>query len=246
MSTLLFRLAAPMQAWGTEPRFDKWLRTGMEPSKSGVIGMVASAMGIDRTDDEAIQNLVKRLRFGVCVDREGTVITDYHATRVVPYPECSYRDLFSDNIVIRGKKIPDTAISKYDYKKYYLSDAAFTIGLECKDDSLLHTILEALRHPKRMLYLGRKSCPLMEELDGVIVKKTMLPALKEHAEAQAGGRYHTYRIIYDAGKGERGTLVNDEPVSFNANKKVWAPRMAAETMVEVFPQSEQHDPFAFI
>ena len=48
MSTLLFRLAAPMQAWGTEPRFDKWLRTGMEPSKSGVIGMVASAMGIDR------------------------------------------------------------------------------------------------------------------------------------------------------------------------------------------------------
>ena len=114
MSTLLFRLAAPMQAWGTEPRFDKWLRTGMEPSKSGVIGMVASAMGIDRTDDEALQNLVKRLRFGVCVDREGTVITDYHATRVVPYPECSYRDLFSDNIVIRGKKIPDTAISKYD------------------------------------------------------------------------------------------------------------------------------------
>ena len=58
MSTLLFRLAAPMQAWGTEPRFDKWLRTCMEPSKIGVIGMVASAMGIDRTDDEALQNLV--------------------------------------------------------------------------------------------------------------------------------------------------------------------------------------------
>ena len=83
MSTLVFRLSAPMQAWGTEPRFDKWVRTGMEPSKSGVIGLVAAAMGIDRSDDEALHSLTERIRYGVRVDREGKIGTDYHAVRII-------------------------------------------------------------------------------------------------------------------------------------------------------------------
>ena len=37
MSTLLLRLAGPMQSWGTDSKFDV-RRTGREPSKSGVIG----------------------------------------------------------------------------------------------------------------------------------------------------------------------------------------------------------------
>ena len=47
MSTLLLRLAGPMQSWGTDSKFDE-RRTGREPSKSGVIGLVAAALGIAR------------------------------------------------------------------------------------------------------------------------------------------------------------------------------------------------------
>lgn len=43
MSTLLLRLAGPMQSWGTDSKFDV-RRTGREPSKSGVIGLVAAAL----------------------------------------------------------------------------------------------------------------------------------------------------------------------------------------------------------
>ena len=43
MSTLLLRLAGPMQSWGTDSKFDE-RRTGREPSKSGVIGLVAAAL----------------------------------------------------------------------------------------------------------------------------------------------------------------------------------------------------------
>lgn len=44
MSTLLLRLAGPMQSWGTDSKFDV-RRTGREPSKSGVIGLVAAGAG---------------------------------------------------------------------------------------------------------------------------------------------------------------------------------------------------------
>lgn len=47
MSTLLLRLAAPLQSWGIDSKFDI-RRTGREPSKSGVIGLICAALGIKR------------------------------------------------------------------------------------------------------------------------------------------------------------------------------------------------------
>lgn len=243
MSTLMFRISAPLQAWGVEPRFDKWIRTGTEPSKSGIIGMIASAMGIDRNDDEELHKLTEGLRFGVRVDREGKICTDYHAVRVVQDEDCNYEDVFSNAIYVRGKRLPDTKIDKYDYKKYYLMDAAFTIGLESEDEELLRSVLEALHHPKRFLFLGRKSCPLTEEIDGEITKKTLYQALSEDLP-EPDGRRHTYRIVLDTVWGSETTAINDMPVSFSSKKKEWMPRPVEERIIKVFPKTELHDPFA--
>ena len=43
MATLLLRLAAPLQAWGSGSKFNIRL-TEREPTKSGVVGMIAAAM----------------------------------------------------------------------------------------------------------------------------------------------------------------------------------------------------------
>ena len=67
MATLLLRLAAPLQSWGAESKFDT-RRTGREPTKSGVIGLLAAALGIRRDADAEIQGLSAALRFGVRVD----------------------------------------------------------------------------------------------------------------------------------------------------------------------------------
>ncbi len=69
MSTLLLRLAAPLQSWGIDSKFDI-RRTGREPSKSGVIGLICAALGIKRDDDEMVSQLATLL-FGVRVDKEG-------------------------------------------------------------------------------------------------------------------------------------------------------------------------------
>ena len=45
MATLLLRLAAPLQAWGADSKFET-RKTGREPTKSGVIGLLAAALGL--------------------------------------------------------------------------------------------------------------------------------------------------------------------------------------------------------
>lgn len=132
MSTLLLRLAGPMQSWGTDSKFDV-RRTGREPSKSGVIGLVAAAMGIARQDRQTLQTL-NSLRFGVRVDREGVLLRDYHIARTAK----------------------DVA---YVTHRYYLADAEFVAGLESADHALLAQIAQALQAPAFPLYLGRRSCP---------------------------------------------------------------------------------------
>lgn len=76
MATLLLRLAAPLQSWGARSKFEI-RQTEREPSKSGVIGLLACAMGIRREDQEALEEL-SRLEFGIRVDQEGQLLRDFH------------------------------------------------------------------------------------------------------------------------------------------------------------------------
>lgn len=77
MATLLLRLAAPLQAWGSDSKFN--IRsTEREPTKSGVIGMIAAAMGMQRNDDLGKLEPLNALRFGVRVEREGKLLKDFH------------------------------------------------------------------------------------------------------------------------------------------------------------------------
>ena len=70
MATLLLRLAAPLQAWGADSKFET-RKTNREPTKSGVIGLLAAALGLRRDESEGLARLTG-LRFGVRVEREGS------------------------------------------------------------------------------------------------------------------------------------------------------------------------------
>jgi CRISPR system Cascade subunit CasD len=148
MATLLLRLAGPMQAWGTTSRFDE-RDSGLEPSKSGVLGLVCAALGRDRS--EPVDDLAG-LRMGVRVDREGVLMRDYQTATGV---------LLASGDVKRNR----TVVSP----RFYLSDAAFLVGLE-GDLPLLDRVEEALKSPVWPIALGRKSMPPGEPVwlpDGV-------------------------------------------------------------------------------
>jgi len=143
MSTLLLRLAGPMQAWGTQSRFTE-RDTGREPSKSGVVGVLCAALG--RSRDETVDDLAG-LRMGVRVDREGAVLTDYHTAGGTHRRGERYG-------VVRADGSPGgTVVSR----RHYLADADFLVGLEGDDVELLRGLERALARPVWPLFLGRKA-----------------------------------------------------------------------------------------
>lgn len=142
--TLALRIDAPMQSWGVRSRFVK-RDTATEPTKSGVVGLLASARGNARDDDAAIGELAK-LRMGVRVDREGLLERDFHTAQKVP----------SSNNKTRRTVVSD---------RYYLADALFLVVLE-GPATLLRELEEAVRRPHWPLFFGRKAfvpaAPLVE------------------------------------------------------------------------------------
>lgn len=73
MPTLLLQLKGPLQSWATEDGYTH-RNTGSLPTKSGVIGLVASALGRARGSD--ISDLAA-LRFGVQPVHTGPRLTDF-------------------------------------------------------------------------------------------------------------------------------------------------------------------------
>ena len=198
MSTLLLRFAGPMQAWGADSRFDI-RKTNREPTKSGVVGLLAAALGMRR--DEPLDELAA-LRFGVRVDREGVLLRDYHT--------------------VEAKK-------PYVTTRYYLCDAAFLVGLYSRDEALMERLEDAVRHPAYPLFLGRRSCPpegrlclgLRDmELEEALRAEPLLVERKESGSERM-------RFVLDDPTG--GGRAHDVPVSYSPFDRQYAYRAVRES-----------------
>lgn len=215
MSTLLLRFAGPLQAWGADSRFDV-RRTNREPTKSGVIGLIASALGLRR---DAPLDELNRLRFGVRVDREGVLLRDLHTVR----------------------KDKNTS---YMTTRYYLSDAVFLVGLYSDDEALMQRLEHAVRNPAHPLFLGRRSCPPEGRVCLGLRQMPLEEALKSEPslippKPSKPGELQRARIVLDD---PRGTArLNDLPVSFSPYNRQYAYRAARE-MWNTFPANDAHDP----
>jgi len=135
--TLLLSLDGPMQSWGFRSRFD-YRDTALEPTRSGVVGLICAAMGIARGEDISRFDAI---RMGVRVDRDGRTECDYHTAL---------------DVIRADGSGTDTVVSRRDY----LADASFTVGLQSSNKELLKDIATALLSPTWMLFLGRKAFPL--------------------------------------------------------------------------------------
>ena len=237
MGTLLLRLAAPLQAWGTESKFES-RRTQREPSKSGVIGMLAAALGLRRDAD---LSELTALRFGVRVDREGKVIRDFHTAQAVKAVKAAKKD-----------KNEEPEKIGYVTSRYYLSDAVFLVGLESEDHALLKKIETALRTPCFPLFLGRRSCPPTLPLVLGLREKDLETALREEENQNQNARSikRTRRYIrLDSMPDElEGAVVRDLPISFSPYKREFGYRRAKEIWlrddVNTEDSADEHDAMA--
>ncbi|MFB7823137.1 type I-E CRISPR-associated protein Cas5/CasD [Streptomyces hydrogenans] len=274
---LLVRLAAPLQSWGVASRFahrDSHVR----PTKSAVVGLVAAALGRDRTDP--VDDLAA-LVFGVRADHPGTPVRDYHTVGSGRYP-LRPRDVITDHRraaavatslaaadgpsfghhepagwygapkKITADPVSGTLVSAelsrsaMVTERWYLSDAAFVVGLEHPDRAFLDALAHALEHPKQLLWLGRKSCPpsgtlAAEILPGTIATafagKLLLPG--PDGPDTSGGRPWAW---IQAAPGTRGASpVNDQPVSFDPARRAHARRWETRTRITIAPTATGWD-----
>ncbi|MEV5767959.1 type I-E CRISPR-associated protein Cas5/CasD [Micromonospora sp. NPDC052213] len=147
---LVLRLAGPLQSWGGRGQFNR-RDTLEEPTKSGILGLLAAAQGLRRQD--SIEDLLG-LRLGVRTDQPGSLLRDYHTVS-----DHRGRPLPSAAVTAKGVQKP-TSPAKYTHvtHRFYLQDAVFVAAVHGPVD-LLHTLASALRNPAFPLALGRRSCP---------------------------------------------------------------------------------------
>lgn len=222
MTTLVIPLDAPLQSWGDSSRFVE-RKTRPEPTKSGVIGLLAAAQGRRRTDP--IEDLV-RLRFGVRTDQPGVLTRDFQTA-----------------IDWRTRK------SKPLSHRYYLADARFLAAVQGPRELLLG-IQESLTRPTFPLYLGRRSCPPSGPLRTQLVEGTIVDALLEtewtaserHRRRQAASVW--LPATRDAAPGDEvDETVRDVPVSFDPTDRRYEWRNVVHYRVPFEnPQSRRTSP----
>jgi CRISPR system Cascade subunit CasD len=200
--TLLLRLAGPMQSWGTMSRFS--IRdTGLEPSKSGVFGLLCAAMGVPRHDDQTLEQLREKLVMGIRVDREGALKKDFQTAL---------------GVARASSGIKETEVSD----RWYLADADFLVGLESDDLELLLRINEAVTYPVWQLSLGRKSFVPAKPIRVCDhpIEGTLRETLRsfQWVSDRNGGVPNQLRLILDSTMEDSSDVRTDNPISFQARR----------------------------
>jgi CRISPR-associated protein Cas5/CasD subtype I-E len=139
MRYLVLRLSAPLMSFGEGDYWD--IRgTGIFPSKSAIVGMLACCFGYDRNETEEISHLSDSVSVSSRQDNKFSLLRDFHT--------------ILDTLKADGKKNPNAVISI----RQYLMEAEFSVLISTKDSSLLEQIQNALQDPVWPPFLGRKSC----------------------------------------------------------------------------------------
>lgn len=206
---------------GADSKFET-RKTAREPTKSGVIGLLAAALGLRRDETEPLTRLAQ-LRFGVRVEREGQLLVDFHMAR---------------------NEEKDRSYVTY---RHYLEDAVFLVGLESEDTALLQELAEALTHPVFPLYLGRRACPPTLPLCLGLPGAGPCEGLAGRAPRSAPAGPSPTRIVADAAPQEPGAVPQrDVPLSYDPRHRQYGYRSAREISLRQpagAPEPTAHDPF---
>ena len=230
MPTLLLRLVGPMQSWGTTSRFDQ-RDTAKEPSKSGIIGLLAAARGIERENWTDLEPLT-RLKMAVRHDRLGVPMQDYQTAG------CAATDTV---IKADGSPSKDGVVSR----RFYLADAAFLVGLEDDGRYLLEMIHAALRDPVWPLALGRKSYVPSEPIwiENGVQDFSLRDALARWPWIASQRRWEELPekllVSFESEDGS-GVLKMDQPLSSFSERRFGARFVRSEWIP--FPQEVAHVP----
>jgi CRISPR system Cascade subunit CasD len=161
---LVFLLYAPLGAMGGIAVGER--RAGFDrPGKSAILGLVAAALGLDRSDEEAHVALAGGYGLGLGEIAAGRLLSDYHTTQAPPQRKGRRFDTRREELAVDDL---GTILSIREYR----TEPAYLVVLWARNASRwpLGQFAEALMRPQFHLYFGRKACPLGAPLDPRVVQ----------------------------------------------------------------------------
>jgi CRISPR system Cascade subunit CasD len=233
------RLAGPLQSWGISSRYTE-RDTGYEPSKSGVVGILAAAIGRPRSAD--LSDLAA-LTMGVRVDQEGVPGYDFQSAgggedspgiaKAGDPPSMIAKRLkdFAMGLPTKG----GSSISR----RHFVQDAVFLVGLEGDDVAFLHELDAALRAPVFPIGLGRRGYvpsvpvampPTERYPTGVREGMDLMTALEREPwpvadlSRRALRQRPACRVVIEADEINSTTTRNDQPIGAAFATRVFGPR----------------------
>jgi CRISPR system Cascade subunit CasD len=221
---LALLLDAPLQSWGFASRFQR-RTTGLHPTKSGIVGLIAAALGVDKHSpgEAAAIAALARLRMTV-IGIPKRNVGAFARTR-------------TDSLEVRRLEDFHTTGGGYDKKtqpqfiprkasggpcdnptvshRQFLLDARFGVILS-GDSTLLERVACALRDPVWGVWFGRKCCiPAEPVYRGGPFKDETEAWRKLVGDAP---REQFTRVEEAADFGSGTDTFNDQPVSFGNGK----------------------------
>lgn len=173
---LILRLKGVLQSWGGHT-FEDYRHSNLFPTRSGLVGLLAACLGIDRKDLENQKALSESFIYAVRVDETANrshKITDFHTVK-------------------DARKVDGTPNKKNVVvsRREYLCDASFTVAMKFVDNAAFDSqkIIKFLQTPVYTPFLGRRSCSLCAPPFHSIVRAESLIKALETVEPFRGTIY---------------------------------------------------------
>lgn len=217
---LALLLDGPMQSWGSASRFTR-RTTELFPTKSGIVGMLAAALGVDKSKPDEASAIARLagLRCTVIILEKRPNgrplpilrLEDYHTIGGGYDPEEDWLCLprSADNRTLKNPVVS---------RRHYLLDARFGVLLE-GDKPVLQELAAALHNPRWGIWLGRKCCIPASPVCVVAAdtREAAWHELLRRAGFPETATLAEFDRIEDAVPDDQETeILNDMPVAFGA------------------------------
>lgn len=195
---LLLRLEAPLMSFGTTA-VDHRRPVQPWPAVSMLTGLLANALGWQRSDAQALDSLQARIRWAARIDRPGMALNDFQTVQLSK----GDKGWTTRGVVEERGGGDDSYKSPHLRSRDYRADASVLVALrlEPADQApTLHDIASALDRPQRPLFLGRKGClPATRISQGLVLADDAVAAVRAAPELADGASPDRAAIYFNQG-----------------------------------------------
>lgn len=197
---LLLRLEAPLMSFGTIA-VDHRRPVQPWPPVSMLTGLLANALGWQRSDVVALDTLQSRIRWAARIDRAGVPLNDFQTAQL----SSDDKGWTTRGMVEQRGGGPNTYNSPHLRSRDYRADASVLVALRlepAEQPPTLDDLAAALDHPRRPLFLGRKAClPATRINQGRVLAADAVAAVRAAAALHDGAAPALAAVYFNEGAG---------------------------------------------